>query len=125
PRHSAGHRSVLMTEEHVFLNRAKWEEEAKEYVAAAERNWAKDEPTWGIWGVPESELHVLPENLEGKDAVELGCGTAYVSSWLARRGARAVGIDLTTAQLHTARRMQKEHGLSFPLIQANAEHVPL
>ena len=114
-----------MTEEHVFLNRAKWEVEAANYVAAGERQWAKDEPTWGLFGVPDSQLHVLPEDLEGKDAVELGCGTAYISSWLARRGARPVGVDLTTAQLDTARRLRAEHGLSFPLIQANAEQVPL
>jgi len=43
--------------------------------------------------VPDSELHVLPEDLAGKDAIELGCGTAYVSAWLARRGARVVGLD--------------------------------
>jgi SAM-dependent methyltransferase len=59
------------------------------------------------------------------DALELGCGTAYVSAWLARRGARPVGIDLSSAQLTTARRLQAEHGLDFPLIEGNAEHVPL
>ena len=59
------------------------------------------------------------------DTIELGCGTAYVSAWLARRGARPVGIDLSSDQLATARRLQAEHGLDFPLIEGNAEHVPL
>jgi SAM-dependent methyltransferase len=116
---------VCVTDEHIRLNRARWEEGAAEYVEAAERNWASDEPKWGVWGVPESQLHVLPDDLDGKDAVELGCGTAYVSAWLARRGAKPVGIDLTTNQLATARRLRAEHGMSFPLIQANAEQVPL
>jgi ubiquinone/menaquinone biosynthesis C-methylase UbiE len=57
--------------------------------------------------------------------VELGCGTAYVSAWLARRGARPIGVDLTEAQLATARRMQSRHGLEFPLVHASAEAVPL
>ncbi len=48
----------------------------------------------------------------GKDVVELGCGTAYFSAWLARRGARPVGVDLTPAQLETARRLQEETGSS-------------
>jgi hypothetical protein len=26
----------------------------------------------------ETELHMLPDELNGKDAIELGCGTAYV-----------------------------------------------
>lgn len=57
--------------------------------------------------------------------VELGCGTAYFSAWLAARGARPVGVDVTPAQLDTARRLQVETGISFPLIEANAENVPL
>jgi SAM-dependent methyltransferase len=77
-----------------------------------------------VWRVPEAELKALPE-VEGKDVVELGCGTAYFSAWLARRGARAVGVDITPAQLETARAMQSKHGLEFPLVLASAEDVPL
>jgi ubiquinone/menaquinone biosynthesis C-methylase UbiE len=54
---------------------------------------------------------------------ELGCGTAYVSCRLARRGARVVAIDNSSAQLATARRLELEHGLDFPLIHGNAEKV--
>ena len=59
------------------------------------------------------------------DVVELGCGTAYFSAWLAKRGARPVGVDPTPAQLATARRMQAETGIEFPLVEASAEAVPL
>jgi protein-L-isoaspartate O-methyltransferase len=31
--------------------------------------------------------------MTGKDAIELGCGTAYISAWMAKRGGRVVGID--------------------------------
>ena len=71
------------------------------------------EPSWGIWGIPESEVHLLPD-VDGLDVIELGCGTAYVSAWLARRGARPVGIDLSENQLATARALQDEHDLHFP-----------
>jgi SAM-dependent methyltransferase len=93
-------------------------------VEPGRRSWAEPEPSWGIWGVPESEVHLLPD-VDGLDTIELGCGTAYVSAWLARRGARPVGIDITPAQLETARALQREHGLEFPLIEASAEDVPL
>jgi SAM-dependent methyltransferase len=109
---------------HVVANRAFWTGEAEAYVEAGRRNWADPEPTWGIWGVPESEARILPD-VAGLDAVELGCGTAYVSAWLARRGARPVGVDITPAQLATARRLQDENGLHFPLLEASAEAVPL
>ncbi len=48
-----------------------------------------------------------------------------MSAWLARRGARCTGIDNSQAQLATARRLQEEHGLRFPLIHGNAEAAPL
>lgn len=110
--------------EHVEKNRAYWDEQAGDYVAGGERNWAADEPTWGIWGIPESEARLLAASLEGRDAIELGCGTAYVSAWMARRGAKVVGIDNSPKQLETARRLQDEHDLHFPLLLGNAEEVP-
>jgi GrpB-like predicted nucleotidyltransferase (UPF0157 family)/SAM-dependent methyltransferase len=110
--------------EHVRINEAAWTVEAANYVASAERNWASDEIRWGIWDVPETGVGALPD-VDGMDVVELGCGTAYVSAWLARRGARPVGVDVTEAQLATARRMQERHDLEFPLIHGSAESVPL
>ena len=110
--------------EHVRRNRTLWDDWAKQYVAPGEDNWARDTPRWGIWSVPESQLRMLPADLAGKDAIELGCGTAYVSAWLARRGARVVGIDNSEAQLATAARLRRQHGFDFPLLHGNAEAVP-
>lgn len=110
--------------DHVARNRVAWDGWAPEWVAAGERSWASNEPTWGIWGLPESVCRMLPPDLAGMDAVELGCGTGYVSSWLARRGARPVGIDNSAAQLATARRLQAEHQVTFPLHHGNAEATP-
>src|SRR5687768_4769039 len=92
------------TGDHVAQNRAAWDRMAADYVEGGRRNWASDEVTWGIFDVPESRIGMLPPDLTGMDAVELGCGTGYVSAWLARRGARPVGIDNSPAQLETARR---------------------
>jgi SAM-dependent methyltransferase len=110
--------------EHVRRNRVHWDARAAEYARSGERAWARQEPTQGIWRVSDSALDVLLQDLPGKDVVELGCGTAYVSAWLARRGARVVGIDTSAAQLATARRLQRAHGLAFTLIHGNAEQGP-
>jgi len=109
--------------EHVARNRAYWDDFARQYVEAGERAWAQEEPAWGIWQVPETELQIFSEQLAGKDAIELGCGTAYISAWLSRRGARVVGIDNSEAQLETARRLQRQYGLDFPLIHGDAEAI--
>ena len=113
------------SEDHVGKNRLAWNRFAREYVEPAQRAWKQKEPTWGIWDIPESEAHLLPKRVRGLEVIELGCGTAYVSAWLARRGARVTGIDNSEEQLKTARSMQEKHGLFFPLIHGNAEKVPL
>lgn len=101
-------------------NRARWSTVNAEYSDDhAFRAWAADEITWGIFDVPESHLNVLGE-VRGLDVVELGCGTAYFSAWLARRGARPVGVDVTPAQLETGRRCQEHFGIRFPLVLADA-----
>ena len=127
PAATGGYDARVMTEspEYVLRNRAYWDTLAAEYAGPGERNWTSDEPSWGIWGIPEAEVHLLPAELAGRDVIELGCGTAYVSAWLARRGARPVGIDNSPAQLETAARLQREHGVEFPLLLGNAETVPL
>jgi SAM-dependent methyltransferase len=111
--------------DHADRNAAVWDGMATDYVDAAERQWASDEPTWGVWNLPESACGMLPADLAGKAVIELGCGTAYVSAWAARRGAgRVVGVDVSAEQLSTARRLQEQHGLTFELHQGDAEAVP-
>jgi 2-polyprenyl-3-methyl-5-hydroxy-6-metoxy-1,4-benzoquinol methylase len=94
-------------------NRDLWTQVNAEYADEhAFRAWAAEQITWGIFNVPEAELGVLGD-VSGQDVIKLGCGTAYLSAWLARRGARPVGVDLTAAQLDTARRCQERFGICF------------
>lgn len=109
--------------DHVRRNREAWDVLAADFVEAGRRGWAADHLTWGIWGIPERELQILPP-VRGLDVIELGCGTAYLSAWLARQGAQVVGIDNSERQLDTARALQRQHGLAFPLLHGNAEAVP-
>lgn len=110
--------------EHVLENRAYWDGMADQWVESGERLWARSEPIWGIFGVPESEIQMLPADMTGLKAVELGCGTGYVSGWMARRGAEVTGIDNSMEQLATARRLADEHGVELALLHGNAEHTP-
>ena len=111
--------------DYVAENRGIWTESNREYTdAQADRAWRDEQITWGMFGVPESEVRLLGD-VAGLDIVDLGCGTGYFSAWFAKRGARPVGIDVTPAQLETARRLQAETGIEFPLVEASAEDVPL
>ena len=110
--------------DHIATNRAEWNRAAQEYEGPGREAWEADEPHWGIFRLPEAQVGMLPRDLEGKDAVELGCGAGYVSAWLARRGARPVGIDLSESQLASARRFQEEIGPRYPLVHGDAERLP-
>lgn len=111
---------------HVAINREAWTASNAAYTDAVARDqWAETEISWGVWHVPESDVRALPP-LEGKDVIELGCGTGYFGAWLRRaRAARVVGVDVTPAQLTTARRCEREFQLGMEFLEASAEAVPL
>ena len=96
------------------VNRGTWSRKNAEFTdARAAQAWQQPEITWGVWGIPEATVGALPE-VAGLDVIELGCGTGYFGSWLKRRGARrVVGVDITPAQLATARRVNDEAGLGL------------
>ena len=114
----------LQNSDHVDRNQAAWQRWAPEYAEWAPRAWSQAEPSWGIFSIPDAEVGALPTPLAGLDVIELGCGTAYFSAWMAKKGARPVGVDISSAQLDTARAMQAQFGLDFPLHLGNAEETP-
>ena len=111
--------------DYLAANRAAWTGANAEYTdGKAHGAWAQEHIDWGTTRTRESDVNVLPD-VAGKDVVELGCGTGYFGAWLARRGARVVGVDVTPAQLDTARRMEAEFGLGLTFVEANAEDTGL
>jgi SAM-dependent methyltransferase len=130
-------------------NRALWSDVNAQFTAAdADVRWAQAEITWGLFSVPDTELGVLG-GIAGLDVLEIGSGTAYLSSWLYRRHARPVALDLSRAQIETARRCQAESAAgrlagsgasadldtdtdavqrtsvcSFPLVEADGGRLP-
>ena len=109
----------------IALNREVWAVVNERFTdAAAEDMWLRPEVVWGLFATGERDLCVLGD-VQGLDVLELACGTAYFSAWLARAGAATVAMDLSGEQLATARRLQGQLGPVFPLVQADAERVPL
>jgi SAM-dependent methyltransferase len=100
-------------------NRDLWTKNNAAYTdRSALEKWRAD-AYWGQWHTPEADVQAFGD-VAGLDVVELGCGTAYVAAWLARAGARPVGVDVTPAQLESARRCMAETGIAFPLVEADA-----
>ncbi len=111
--------------EHAARNRASWDAYSDEYQARhGDQLAGSGGLAWGTTQFPESELRILGD-VAGRDVLEFGCGAAQWSIALAKLGARPVGLDLSERQLEHARRLMAEAGVSFPLVHASAEAVPL
>lgn len=60
--------------DYIERNQASWTKDSEEFEASGRRDWIADDPSWGIWLIPEAEAGLLTE-VSGKDVIELGCGT--------------------------------------------------
>jgi len=114
----------MTLEDYQIVNIQHWQKRAEEYKEPAEKAWESNDPHWGIWQIPESNLELFPHDLKGKKCIEIGCGGGYVSSWMARRGGEVVGIDPTPNQLETARRLEKQYQLGIEFVEGFGEKLP-
>jgi SAM-dependent methyltransferase len=110
--------------EHVRRNRTHWEGESDAYQ---ERNAAQldrwDRLAWGVWDVPEDDVHALGE-VRGLDVLEYGCGACQFGIRVAMRGANVTGLDFSATQLRHGRTKMAETGVRFPVVQADGEQIP-
>jgi len=113
-----------MSRDDVRANLASWEADSADYQerhGAFLARW--DEFGWGTWGIPEDEIHALGD-VEGLDALELGCGAAQFGIRVAMRGALVTGLDFSANQLAAAPANMASAGVTFPLVRGDAEDVP-
>jgi SAM-dependent methyltransferase len=108
---------------HIKKNSTFWNQISAEYQRVHGAQLGIVELTWGVWSIPESQLHVLGD-VAGKDVLEFGCGGAQGSLALARRGAHVTGIDLSKEQLRHARELVEREGLAVTLVHGSAEQTP-
>lgn len=114
-----------MTQDYVTINKDIWNADAANWVDVARWRWETETPIWGNWGNSETTLRLLPVDMSDLEAIELGCGTGYVAAWMHQRGARVTAIDISEAQLATARMLADERGATINFIEGNAETTGL
>lgn len=110
--------------DYIERNRRVWDAWSAATSMRSRHEWLTRELEWGLWDTPESELGLLQWLPPRADVIELGCGTAAVSSWLKRHGRHPVAVDFSRRQLERADALQRELQIFFPLVHANAEEVP-
>jgi len=103
--------------------RAYWERTAEQYQTATRIRC--DDFHYGPLLPGDRELRLLPPLSAGMRCLELGCGGAQNSIFLARRGAVCTALDSAGAQLAWARRQAARHDVNVRFVQACLSALPL
>lgn len=104
-------------------NRGDWDRIADDYQAEHGEFLRDVGFVWSPEGLDESDAGLLGD-VAGKAALEVGCGAGQCGRWLASRGARVAGLDLSLRQLQHSRRIDQSSGVSLPVVCATATRIP-
>jgi SAM-dependent methyltransferase len=107
----------------VAANRGWWDGDADAYHAEHGDFLGTADFVWAPERLREEDAHLLGD-VRGRTVMEVGCGAAMCSRWLAARGAHPVAFDISAGMLRHARAGAAQTGLSVPLVQADAQHLP-
>jgi SAM-dependent methyltransferase len=104
-------------------NRGWWDLDADSYHRHHGEFLGVADFVWGPERLREADVHLLGE-VSGRRVLEIGCGSAMCSRWLATEGARPVATDLSAGMLRHARLGAEQTGITVPLVQADAQYLP-
>jgi SAM-dependent methyltransferase len=104
-------------------NRSWWDRDADDYHAEHGAFLGDADFVWCPERLREADAHLLGD-VSGRRILEVGCGAAMCSRWLAGQGAETVAFDLSAGMLRHARLGAERSGVDVPLVQADAEHLP-
>lgn len=107
----------------VRANRHWWDSDADAYHAEHGEFLGVADFVWCPENLREDDVHLLG-NVSGLDVLEVGCGAAMCSRWLAQRGAHPIAFDLSAGMLRHARDGAASTGVDVPLVQADAQYLP-
>jgi SAM-dependent methyltransferase len=107
----------------VRANRGWWDSDADAYHAEHGDFLGAADFVWCPENLREEDAHLLGD-VNGSDVLEVGCGAAMCSRWLAQRGARPVAFDVSAGMLRHAREGAASTGVDVPLVQADAQYLP-
>ena len=113
----------VTAEQSVRANRSWWDADASAYLAEHGDFLGDADFVWCPEGLREADAHLLGP-VAGRRVLEVGAGAAMCSRWLATQGARAVASDLSGGMLRHAVEAAGRSGVTVPLVQADAQHLP-
>ena len=116
-------RRIVGPEATVRANRSWWDRDADGYHAEHGQFLGDADFVWSPERLREAEAHLLGA-VAGAAVLEIGCGAAMCSRWLATQGAHPVAFDLSAGMLRHARLASDRSGVDVALVQADAQFLP-
>jgi len=116
-------RRLVSAPETVTANRRWWDTDAADYQARHGAFLGDSDFVWCPEGLTEGTAGLLGP-VAGVRVLEVGCGAASCSRWLAGHGAQPVGVDLSAGMLGQARTAERRTGRRVPLVQGDAARLP-
>ena len=107
----------------VRANRGWWDHDADHYHAEHLAFLGTADFVWCPERLREDEAQLLGD-VRGARILEVGCGAAMCSRWLAAHGAHPVAFDVSAGMLRHARAGNHDSGIEVPLVQADAQYLP-
>ncbi|GAA4422259.1 class I SAM-dependent methyltransferase [Georgenia halophila] len=104
-----------------------WTDSSADYLAEHGEFLGAADFCWCPEGLREADAQLLGrlEDLRGGGRVlEVGCGAAQCSRWLAARGVDVVATDVSDGMLARAAELDADTGTAVPTVLADARHLP-
>jgi SAM-dependent methyltransferase len=100
-----------------------WDGQSGDYYAEHGAFLGDADFVWCPERLREADARLLG-SVSGRRILEVGCGAAMCSRWLAAQGARPVACDVSAGMLRHARLGEQRTGIEVPLVQADAQQLP-
>lgn len=100
-----------------------WDGHAGDYLAEHGDFLGPADFLWCPEGLREADAGLLGR-VAGRRVIEVGCGAAQCSRWLAARGAHVVATDVSEGMLSAGRGLDAALGVVTPMVQADARTLP-
>lgn len=123
---SAGFIPVNPADDSGQANSRWWSENADDYLTEYGGVLGEADFIWGPEGLRERDVELLgsPSSLRGASILEIGCGAAQCSRYLATQGLNVTACDLAPGMVEAARVLNAKHSVGFPIDVADARALP-
>jgi ubiquinone/menaquinone biosynthesis C-methylase UbiE len=104
-------------------SRTYWNSAASDYLDEHGAFLGDDRFIWCPEGVDEADARLLGP-VRGKRILEIGCGAAQCSRWLAGQGADVMAFDISVSQLRASRELDRRTRTAVRTVAADAVAIP-